>query len=67
MIPIGMLLYIIRKKVSFQVQTFIDGFEIPWGMAFLPDQRMLVTDRIGDLWLVAKDGTDKMKVNGEIP
>ena len=55
------------EKVSFQVQTFIDGFEIPWGMAFLPDQRMLVTDRIGDLWIVGKDGTDKVKVIGEVP
>ena len=54
-------------KVSFQVQIFIDGFEIPWGMAFLPDQRMLVTDRIGNLWIIAKDGTDKVKVIGEVP
>ena len=55
------------EKVSFQVQTFIDGFEIPWGIAFLPDQRMLVTDRIGNLWIIAKDGTDKVKVIGEVP
>jgi len=57
----------ITEKVSFQVQTFIDGFEIPWGIAFLPDQRMLVTDRIGNLWIIAKDGTDKVKVIGEVP
>ena len=55
------------EKVSFQVQTFIDGFEIPWGMAFLPDNRMLVTDSIGDLWIVAIDGKDKVKVIGEVP
>jgi len=55
------------EKVSFQVQTYIDGFDIPWGMAFMPDKRMLVTDRIGDIWIVAKDGTDKMKVIGEVP
>ena len=41
------------EKVSFQVETYADGFEIPWGMAFLPDNRMMVTDRIGDLWIIA--------------
>lgn len=55
------------EEVSFQVQTFIDGFEIPWGMAFMPDERLLVTDRIGDIWIVEKDGTNKVKVVGEIP
>lgn len=55
------------EKVSFQVKTYIDGFDIPWGMAFMPDKRMLVTDRIGDIWIVAKDGTDKVKVIGEVP
>ncbi len=55
------------EKVSFQVETYTDGFEIPWGMAFLPDNRMMVTDRIGDLWIVEKDGKDKLKVSGEIP
>ena len=55
------------EKVSFQVETYADGFEIPWGMAFLPDNRMMVTDRIGDLWIIEKDGKDKVKVIGEIP
>ena len=55
------------EKVLFQVETYADGFEIPWGMAFLPDNRMMVTDRIGDLWIVEKDGKDKVKVSGEIP
>ena len=55
------------EKVSFKVETYADGFEIPWGMAFLPDNRMMVTDRIGDLWIVEKDGKDKVKVSGEIP
>ncbi len=39
------------------VETFADGLEHPWGMAFLPDGRLLVTERPGRLRLVAKDGT----------
>ena len=39
------------KHLSFEVSHFSDGYEIPWGMAFLPDHRMLVTDISGSLWL----------------
>ncbi len=41
--------------VPFTEVLFIDGITIPWGMAFLPDGSMLVTEKSGDLLLV-KDG-----------
>ena len=29
------------KKESFRVETFIDGFDIPWGMVFLPNKNKI--------------------------
>ena len=41
---------------SISVVTVADGLEQPWGLAFLPDGRMLVTEKEGRLRLVAPDG-----------
>ena len=39
-----------------QVRTVTKGLEHPWGLAILPDKRMLVTERPGRLRLVSADG-----------
>jgi glucose/arabinose dehydrogenase len=38
------------------VQTIAQGLEHPWGLAFLPDGRMLVTERPGRVRIVERDG-----------
>ncbi len=38
------------------VITVAKGLEYPWGLAFLPDGRMIVTEREGRVRLVASDG-----------
>jgi aldose sugar dehydrogenase len=36
--------------------TKVADFNLPWRIAFLPDGRMLVTEKIGPVWLVTQDG-----------
>ena len=42
-------------KHAFRVVTLVRGLENPWSLAFLPDGRMLITERAGRLRLVGKD------------
>jgi glucose/arabinose dehydrogenase len=42
---------------NIMIETFAKGLDHPWALAFLPDGRMLVTERPGGMRIVGKDGT----------
>lgn len=44
------------EQADFLVQEVATGLENPWSLAFLPDGRMLVTERPGRLRLISSDG-----------
>jgi glucose/arabinose dehydrogenase len=45
------------KQGRIKVETVAKGLEYPWSLAFLPDGRMLVTEKPGRLRIVGKDRT----------
>ena len=52
------------EKEAFKVETFADGFDIPWGMAFLPNKDLIVSDRNGSLWLVDYNSKIRTQIIG---
>ena len=46
--------------------TTVSTFELPWRLAFLPDGRMLITEKVGPVWLVSQQG-EKIPVAGTPP
>jgi glucose/arabinose dehydrogenase len=58
----------LQTKTPLQVREIARGFRNPWAIAFLPDRRMLVTEKpTGKLYVVAPDGTKSAPVNGLPP
>ena len=46
--------------------TTVTTFKLPWRIAFLPDGRMLVTEKPGPVWLVSQQG-EKIQVSNTPP
>ena len=46
------------------IATPIATFNEPWAMTFLPDGKLLVTEKPGRLWLVSADGKQRTSVSG---
>jgi glucose/arabinose dehydrogenase len=51
-----------NPSVPFNMET-VATFKLPWRLAFLPDGRMLVTEKVGPVWLVSQKG-EKIQVEG---
>src|ERR1700712_2460370 len=44
-----------EASVPFTMTT-VTTFKLPWRLAFLPDGRMLITEKPGPVWLVTQKG-----------
>lgn len=54
-------------NVAFDVVTVAQGLESPWSLEFLPNGKMLVTEKAGRLRVVSPDGTLSPAVTGLPP
>ena len=49
---------------SFRVVKVVEGLQQPWSLAFLPDGRMLVTEKAGRLRLISNNVLDPRPIEG---
>jgi glucose/arabinose dehydrogenase len=52
------------EKAEIVVETVARGLDSPWGLAFLPDGRILVTEKSGRLRIVSADGQASPPLGG---
>jgi glucose/arabinose dehydrogenase len=58
------LVYAVKTSVSYQYQLVTKGIDIPWGMAWLDENTMIVSDRKGELRIISNGKLISEKVTG---
>lgn len=53
-----------RIQTGFDVLLVAEGLQFPWGMAFMPDGNLLVTEKIGQLRIITPDGRVSEPIKG---
>jgi glucose/arabinose dehydrogenase len=61
------LLAVPAVSQELRVEVLNEALENPWGLAFLPDGRMLLTERSGALWLLDARGQKLTKIRNVPP
>lgn len=63
---VGLMCFAVPASAAedFQLTEVAKGLETPWSLAFLPDGRMLVTERPGRMVLVSSDGSVSKPLQG---
>ena len=62
--PLSARTVIDSERASFEIETVAEGLKNPWGLAFLPNGSMLVTEREGSLRLVSSSGEVRPALKG---
>ncbi|TVQ14660.1 MAG: PQQ-dependent sugar dehydrogenase [Balneolaceae bacterium] len=63
--PVIMNEDVIRTEVqAFRVEMVLEGIDVPWGLAFLPDGSMLVTQRSGELYILREGSVEPAIISG---
>ena len=52
-----------QGNLPFESQP-VAQFDEPWALAFMPDGRMLITEKKGNMYVVAQDGTRSRAIDG---
>ncbi|KAA5539671.1 PQQ-dependent sugar dehydrogenase [Adhaeribacter rhizoryzae] len=57
----------VKTSTKFSFKVITEGLSSPWGLDFLPDGRMLVSELAGKIRIVSKDGTVGNALKGAPP
>jgi aldose sugar dehydrogenase len=60
-LPLGTLR---SEEHAFKIEVVAEGFDVPWSMAFLPDGRLLVTERVGRLRVIDQGVLQPAPISG---